>query len=337
MKKPWLIVLVVHLFHGYLAVAVADPKVPSTVDPAPYRLESGIAEYVRQAKSGYETIKNVDEALKQIEKGEKPTLGKMGDPQLQELADRFKTAAKKVKEQPLVTDFDPRKYSVTPQELAIPQQRPKALARLREYVTALESAKAVGDRNVASLRSDLKVLDQGDQNLGRIIKIYPKLQNSGTFGEVFTWNWLTLDQEVRPSLRELRGEVRNHLKKLEAETRKVAVQVDNLKANIAILEKPPVSLDGSWVGTATVDGEKMKLTASIKEDAKVVGGSITIDDSTTAMQGFSFNPKSRELAFKAGSGKDIVTFTGMLSQDGKSMTGTMTEGGDKAPFELKRQ
>jgi len=114
----------------------------------------------------------------------------------------------------------------------------------------------------------------------------------------------------------------------------------------ALLLLPALSLraqtaadpSGHWEGTVQVPEMELKIAIDLAKNSKgefagtfsnLTQGDKGLPLSTVAVEG-------RSVRFVLKVGKEVSTFVGLLSDDGKSMAGEASQGGKSAPFSLTR-
>ena len=95
---------------------------------------------------------------------------------------------------------------------------------------------------------------------------------------------------------------------------------------------------GHWEGTVQIPNMELKIEIDLAKNSKgELGG--TFGSAPQNVKGFPLSTvavegRSVRLVLKAG--KEVSTFVGVLSADGKSISGDASQGGESAPFSLTR-
>ena len=94
---------------------------------------------------------------------------------------------------------------------------------------------------------------------------------------------------------------------------------------------------GHWVGAITVPGGELGIDVDLKVDAGAWSGDISIPMQQT--QDFPLSEVAvagNEVSFLMAGVPGDPTFKGTISEDGLTITGTFTQGGQALGFSLKR-
>jgi hypothetical protein len=100
----------------------------------------------------------------------------------------------------------------------------------------------------------------------------------------------------------------------------------------------PVDPSGHWEGTVQVPDMELKIEVDLAKNSKgQLAGTFAqpaqgvkgLPLSTVAVEG-------RSVRFVIKAGPEVSTFSGTLSDDGKSLSGEVTQGGQSLPFSLTR-
>jgi hypothetical protein len=111
-----------------------------------------------------------------------------------------------------------------------------------------------------------------------------------------------------------------------------------LLSAVSLSAQPAVDPSGHWEGTVQVPDTPMKIEIDLAKNGNgVLAG--TFGQPAQSIKGLPFSTVAVEgrtvrLVLKAGAA--MSTFQGVISEDGKSMKGEVTQRGESAPFTLTR-
>jgi hypothetical protein len=179
------------------------------------------------------------------------------DVRYQPIIDAFEESAKEVTSAPLPTAFDAARYAVSADELASCATRDAALAKIQRYLDELQAAQSRGVEARALLDAKIAGADAAARCVDETLELYAKLSVLPDFGTTFAWNWLDLDQVVRPAIMRWRSALGKQREAVERELGKLALYIPNLTANLAALRQLRCSIDGTWRGSFTLAGQTM--------------------------------------------------------------------------------
>lgn len=322
--RRWILLLVISLcFH-----------LPARADVDPNLLKLGIKVYsaIKKAKSSLGELKKVEEVVKDIEAGRTPSVTSN---QWADLAQKYRNAAKELKEAPLPTDFDKSKYAFTLEQLRNCDTREESLTKARGYLKELQDARARGQQAVKDLDESLSEADVARAALKYLIEVHEKLIDVPIYGSIFQWDWFELNTDVSASLGDLTSALKAQKKKINDELEKLSSYIPNLQGNLSLLEGLSCSLAAHWKGTASGNGMNLPMAILVTQTNGQWGGQINLNDMgdnfrNTVVQG-------RSISFVVGQPNLPFTFRGTMSQDGTSLSGTFSSSEASGNFSLTRQ
>lgn len=95
---------------------------------------------------------------------------------------------------------------------------------------------------------------------------------------------------------------------------------------------------GHWEGTVQVPDMELKIEVDLTKNSKgELAG--TLSNLTHRIKGLplsSVTVDGRSVRFELKAGRDVSTFVGVLTEDGKSINGDASQGGHSVPFSLTR-
>ncbi len=97
------------------------------------------------------------------------------------------------------------------------------------------------------------------------------------------------------------------------------------------------ALRGHWTGTIDVPDHTLGVEVDLDKNADGWIGSVSIPDQNASgipLEAITF--ANGKCSFRIKGGPGAPTFDGTLSDDGKAMSGTFTQGGGSVPFKLSR-
>ena len=167
-----------------------------------------------------------------------------------DLTDRYRKAIKQIRAAPLPTSFDPSPYAFTPAQLSNCATRQASLQKAQGYLAELNAGKQRADAEVVKIDDEIGRVKRADTAISYLIDKHVTLSALPEFGSVFLLDFLTLETEVHPALGDLDTTLKEHRRKLNDERQRLMVAANNLRSNLALLEKLNcTTLAGRWVGT----------------------------------------------------------------------------------------
>ena len=99
---------------------------------------------------------------------------------------------------------------------------------------------------------------------------------------------------------------------------------------------PAASLEGDWLGTLQAGPQKLRLLLHIGSDSdgKLTATLDSLDQGATGLPVDSIQLEGNQLSFKMN--RLQASYTGILSDDGASITGTWTQGGASLPLVFRK-
>jgi hypothetical protein len=322
--KRWTLLLMISLcFHL---------PINADVDPNLLKLGVKVYEATKKAKDSLGEMKKVEGVVKDIEAGRTPSVTSN---QWADLAQKYREAAKELKEAPLPTEFDKSKYAFSLDEFRNCDTREGSLTKARGYLKELQDARQRGQQGVAALDESLSDADAARDALKYLIDVHEKLITVPIYGSIFQWDWFELNTDVSASLGDLTSALKEQKKKINDELGKLSSYIPNLQGNLSQLEGLSCSLAAHWKGAASGNGMNLPMDTLVTQSNGQWGGQINLNDMgdnfrNTLVQG-------RSISFVVGQSDTPFTFRGTMSLDGTTLSGTFSSPVASGNFSLTRQ
>jgi hypothetical protein len=167
-----------------------------------------------------------------------------------DLTDRYRKAIKQIRAAPLPTSFDPSPYKFTPAQLSNCATRQASLQKAQGYLAELNAAKQREHAEELKVYDEILRVKKVNTAISYLIDKHVALSALPEFGSIFLLDFLTLETEVHPALADVDTTLKEHRKKLIDEGQRLLVAANNLRSNLALLEKLNcTTLGGQWFGT----------------------------------------------------------------------------------------
>jgi hypothetical protein len=261
---------------------------------------------------------NAQEVAAAIARGKKPTV--TSSP-WDTVAQRYDTAARKLKNSPMPTDFDKAKYAFSPQELADCKLREQNLNKARGYLSELQASATRGQDAVATLDSNLERFRRAEVALRYVIDVHTRLITDPIFGQFFHWDWLTLETDVRDSLSDLTQTTEERKNTIEKRLAVIPTLSNNLQSNINMIRSTPCGPEGTWNGQLS-SGWPILLNLSKSGNAYQVG-TASLNEIPATVEGFNVSGTTVSFSLTQNGRFGFKgKFSGTYS--GRTMTGSFT-------------
>jgi hypothetical protein len=301
------------------------------------QLSAKAIEALRAANSALDDLKNVQDVVLDIDNNRTP---KVKTNNWSDLAIKYQTAAAKLKSAPLPTDFDNSKYAFSPSELSDCSTREQSLQKGRGYVAELQAAGNRGRTEVQKLDAALARTAKAREALDYLIKVHDKLIGVPIYGDIFKWDWFTLNTDVLNSLSDLDTALKQNKQKLSTEIAKVKSSETNLQSNLKLIESASVkcAFVGRWEGAANPpSGPAISFSIVITRSGDTFSATGSIEEESAPVSNLVLDAQNRTISFSWKDGSMNVLYRGILATDSLSIDGTATEGGDSSRLQLRKR
>ena len=106
----------------------------------------------------------------------------------------------------------------------------------------------------------------------------------------------------------------------------------------SVLAQPSIDPSGHWEGAVQIPNMELKIEIDLTKDSKgKFAGTFSIPaQNVKGLPISTVTIESQSVRLEVKAGPEVSTFAGVLSADGKSITGEASQGGHSAPFSLTR-
>jgi hypothetical protein len=290
-------------------------------DPDLLKLSVKVYEAISKANEALEDIKNVEQVVRDIENGETPSVT---ENKWAKLGEKYSTVAKEVRQAPLPTDFDQKKYKVELNDLQSCATREKSLTKIKGFLQELKEAQVRGQNSIIDLDKSLFEADKSREALTYLIKVHEKLVDVPIYGSIFTWDWFELNTSVSTSLGDLTSALKFQRQKIDAELKKLSLYIPNLEGNLTLFDLSQCSIVGRWEGKR-IPSFNPNGGTPFSVEFKMLGssysGTMTFQLFSTVTENLSvINLLGQQIEFKTASS---TLCKGTISSNYQQITGTM--------------
>jgi len=216
---------------------------------------------------------------------------------------------------PLPT-FDKEQYAVSAAELADPNARPAAMARIEAYLNELNVTKDRTVKEAELLRGMIANLESAQADLKALLDFNANLASVPEFGDLFFWNWYDLEHTTRPAVGKAKAALITHLHTLEHEQTKLETYAANLAGNLNDLKAALADITGTW----EKQGPSSKpWQAQFTRQGDSYTGTFTMFGHNYPLGSVNFNA-SRQIAFAVNQSGLVTSYSGTVSSDYRQMT-----------------
>ena len=286
------------------------------------------ADHYREFKEAGDQFFDAAHYAAQADQGVRPT---PPDSRWEKLTSNYDSASKKMASEQLATDFDETPFIVSWTDWRGCHTREHAIEVLRQYSEALGNAAARGEDDLtryADYHSEVIAIQTAVDTLQRILE-----KHISDFQLVigFEMDWLALNNQVKPSLIELRDVIEKKQKQLSSAVKLVRTRKSNLDGNLAQLISNECSLAGNWSGTIAIEGENKPITTEISGDPGNYKITYSIDGRRNAnfcLIAISANERRLDFRPSCSAPANSLRFSLSFAASFTSLTGIETDGQD---------
>lgn len=280
------------------AVLMTSPNTVFAQSAFEVGIEAGIT--LDDIRSAYETIKKVQDVMRQIEE-KKPITASQKE--WEDLTTRFEKAAERLRLASEIPAFDSAKYTVTGEELAKCSTREASLAKLQSFAKSIADSESAGKSALARIDAAIADIEASRRALKYLLEANLRLAGSPVLGEVFAWNWFDLQNRVSPALGTAASSLEKQQKRLTENLKAAELKRTNLASNIQLMSSAKCDVVGTWRGQCfTTEGHAsgtvLSLTKAGTEYSCRFERSLTGGLTVKRCSNFIFSPDNRSIGFE---------------------------------------
>lgn len=163
-----------------------------------------------------------------------------------DLANNFRSAAKKLESAPLPTEFDQARYSVSLEEYRSCKTQEGAINKLYALVSELDSAVENSKEAINTISAREDNLRASYEAFDYLLSIHEQLLELPFYQQAFLGDWFSLETNLKPALADLDGSLKAVRRRIENELPKVTSGAANLRSNLSWIDTNSCVLVGDW-------------------------------------------------------------------------------------------